>query len=230
MPTLTPNVLDIIEELLAQCPGIQSIRVTEFPSQGSLQDKLKFTDAEAKQVRRALAIRELIDLPFWDALHLTSFSNEHFSSRFLRQAKSHNQHPSPQTLRASRAALEGYLETKAGRNVALCSRVNLSTGEERHIPLLDFHCPNNRANAKLAASVVQELEVSGYLLESGDSYHFYGNKLLRHDEFIRFLGLALQYAPIVDRAWIAHQLRELMAALRITSKEGVTPFLVQRCG
>jgi hypothetical protein len=59
----------------------------------------------------------------------------------------------------------------------------------------------------------------GFLVETDKSYHFYGTKLLEEKELVEFLGRALLFAPIVDRAWISHQLIELCCALRISSRQ-----------
>ncbi len=58
----------------------------------------------------------------------------------------------------------------------------------------------------------------GFLLQSGESYHFYGKGLLDDRALVRFLGQALLLAPVIDRAWIAHQLIEGASALRISKK------------
>lgn len=45
-------------------------------------------------------------------------------------------------------------------------------------------------------------------------------KILTQPEFEKFLGTALLLAPIVDRAYIAHQLIEGRCALRLTPGGG----------
>jgi hypothetical protein len=47
-----------------------------------------------------------------------------------------------------------------------------------------------------------------------------GWDLLPDESLVRFLGKVLLFAPIVDRAWVAHQLIEGACALRISSRAG----------
>jgi hypothetical protein len=225
------NSAGVINEILMNNPTIVQIELLEYPLKKVLQERLELTEPEKKQITRALAIRELIGLPFWESLLLTFFANDKFSERLLVKVKDHNEHVINHRLKVRETCLEDYLKSKSGVNIALSSKVELAGGEERHIPLLDFHCPNTPNNLVLASEVIYQLDIGGgYLLESGDSYHFYGITLFTKDDFIRFMGLALQYSPIVDKTWIAHQLREMASALRITPKHDITPFLVKRLG
>lgn len=219
----------VIREILTLRQEIHHIHIVEFPFKPVLQERLELTQTEERQIARALAIRELLGLQFWDALLLTCLSNSDFSPRLLEEVKAHNTDTNVRRLSARGSALEDHLVRHPGVNVAFSSKVVLDNGEERHLPLLDFHCANNAANLSLSCAVIQRLEIApGYLLESGDSYHFYGSALLTLDEYVPFMGLALQYSPIVDKVWIAHQLREMTSALRITPKHGITPHLVKR--
>jgi hypothetical protein len=62
------------------------------------------------------------------------------------------------------------------------------------------HCgvvARRRENAATAAAA------RGYIVSSGQSYHFYGSDLLRTDQLVTMFAKALLYAPIVDRAWAA---------------------------
>lgn len=221
--------VEVIREILTLRQEIHHIHIVEFPFQPVLQERLELTQTEERQIAKALAIRELLGLQFWDALLLTCLSNSDFSPRLLEQVKAHNTDTIVRCLSARGSALEDHLARHPGVNIAFSSKVGLDTGEEGHLPLLDFHCANNAANLSLSCAVIQRLEVGpGYLLESGESYHFYGSALLSPNEYVRFMGLALQYSPIVDKVWIAHQLREMTSALRITPKRGITPFLVKR--
>jgi hypothetical protein len=219
----------VIREILDGHKQIRYIHVVEFPLKPVLQDRFELTQAEEHQIAKALELRELLGLPFWDALLLTCLSNSDFSRRLLEQVKAHNSDNAVRRLSAQGLELEDHLTRHAGANIAFSSKVVLNAGEIRHLPMLDFHCPNTAVNLSLSCAVIQQLEIGpGYLLESGDSYHFYGSALLTPDEYVRFMGLALHYSPIVDKGWIAHQLREMASALRITPKHGVTPLLVQR--
>jgi len=226
----TPNnvvSLDVIAEILAHLPEVAVVHVIEFPMSGLLQDRFEPTPEESLQISQALALRDQLGMPFWDSLLLTFVSRGGFSDRLLAMIRAHHNQNRPVRLPADSRLLKQHLDQRQGANIAFSSKVELNDGCERHIPMLDFHCPNGIENLALAKSVLRQLGMtSGYLLESGDSYHFYGRSLLDRDDLVRFLGLALHYSPIIDRAWIGHQLRELACALRITPKHGVIPQLV----
>jgi len=100
--------------------------------------------------------------------------------------------------------------------LTISSRVTLRNLTVAHIPMLDFRIsPSPEALATVTA-VLQELNITGVVLDSGQSYHFYGASLLSAESLPIFLGRALLFTPIVDYRWIAHQLIEGACALRIS--------------
>ena len=111
--------------------------------------------------------------------------------------------------------------------LVVSSDVKLLSRERAHIPMVDFRCPATGKNRELAIRACSLIDqAGGYLLESGHSYHFYGKSLLKPDEFLAFLGRILLLSPIVDRAWIAHQLIEGACGLRISpAVTNAEPFL-----
>src|ERR1041385_1222374 len=176
----------LIREILTLRREIHYIHIVEFPYKPVLQERLELTQTEERQIARALAIRELLGLQFWDAVLLTCLSNTDFSPRLLEEVKAHNTGINLRRLSTRGSALEDHVARHPGVNIAFSSKVVLNTGEERHLPLLDFHCANNAANLSLSCAVIQLLEIGpGYLLESGDSYHFYGSALLTLVEYVR---------------------------------------------
>lgn len=80
---------------------------------------------------------------------------------------------------------------------------------------------SNSRHRKIVEAVAERLfEGGSILLESGESYHAYGARLMSEEQFRRFLGKALLCAPIVDRAYLAHQWTEGRCALRLTAGGG----------
>jgi hypothetical protein len=55
------------------------------------------------------------------------------------------------------------------------------------------------------------------LVNSGRSYHFYGDRLLTTSKWREVLLRASLLAPIVDGRWITHQLLQGYAALQVSS-------------
>jgi hypothetical protein len=109
----------------------------------------------------------------------------------------------------------------SGASLTFLSEVVCRDGSLRHLPMADFHMFKSAPNQRVVEVVAQRLfPRGGVLLESGESYHGYGAELLSEAEFRRFLGKALLCAPIVDRAYLAHQLIEGRCALRLTPGGG----------
>ena len=217
-------------EILERNKIIKSFEIIEFPNSPILQNRFEFDDNEKKQFMNALELREKYFLSFWDALILTFFSNETYSQRLLENVKMHNE--LIKILNFNSKELKhaiSLINSDNGKNYALTSRVVNIHNEVLHIPMLDFHCPNNNVNLKLVEDVMKNIDNNeGFILESGDSYHYYGLKLLSPDNMIKFLGTSLQYSPIIDKTWIAHQLRELKCALRVSKKHNIKPKLIKR--
>jgi hypothetical protein len=59
--------------------------------------------------------------------------------------------------------------------------------------------------------------VSGYLLGSGRYFHYYGRRILRSEEWIRFLAQFLMPCFIVSPRYVGHSLFQGFCAVRLTS-------------
>ena len=102
----------------------------------------------------------------------------------------------------------------------------LKTGDIAHLLLLDFHITVSEENGRLCNAILAELNLSGNLFDSGKSYHFISDTLFKEEEFLNVLYNCLLFAPIIDRAWIAHQLIEKSCCLRISKKYNRFPILI----
>ncbi len=224
MKKRSTDILDIIFKV----NDIREFSLLEFPSNPMLQNRTEKDKLSEAQVKMALKIRKQLTLPFWESVCLTFFSRETYSPALLKSILFHNENLKAKKLDIGKWPDEKKRISTLKANCAVLSEVVTAKGKKMHIPMLDFHCPNNKFNEKLACEVIRNIYTGkGYLLESGDSYHFYGEKLLTKNQLIMFLGKALQYSPIIDKMWLAHQLRELKCALRVSKKHNVFPFLVQ---
>lgn len=215
---------DLFVRLLQLHPEITTLQLLEFPPVPLVQDRGILGIEEEALVLRAQALKERHALPFWDCALICTFESERVPKGILSAARFHNG-PRTSVREIAAAELAGSAlvaadaRLPADRIVAISSLVRMRDGTRRHIPMLDFHCPVSPANHEVAAEVLRKLEMgSGYLVESGESYHFYGERLLNVSELSRFLGTALLFSPIVDRAWIAHQLIEGFCGLRISGR------------
>lgn len=109
--------------------------------------------------------------------------------------------------------------------------VMMTDGTTRHIPMIDFHIPSSSSNLHVVEDVCDALGMKqGYIVDSGASFHFIGDRLLTQEELMRLLIDALLFCPIVDGVWISHQLRERSCSLRIDRKNGVETHVAKRLG
>ena len=105
-----------------------------------------------------------------------------------------------------------------GRLLGLISRVSLSDGASRHIPMMDFMCPISAANLQALMSLLKEVKQgTGWLLESGRSYHYYGAELLSEETWRIFLGKCLLMFGYVDDRYVGHQLVDGHCVLRLSA-------------
>jgi hypothetical protein len=116
------------------------------------------------------------------------------------------------------AIASGSRALEVGEILAISSRMLSVSGEEAHLPMLDFRVAISEENEELVCEQLRAMKLQGWLLESGRSYHFLGRSVLDGRACLsKFLGQALLFAPLVDGRWVAHQLIEGACALRISS-------------
>lgn len=220
------NTLDILKQILISNSEILSYKFHIFPTKSLLQDIIKLDEEEMGLVNNALNIREKYRLPFWDSIMLSFFGNKNYSKKILHQALRHNNRQT--FFEVNRIDfLSGNLFINEKERLAINSGIVLQNEKIVHMPMLDFHIPVSECNFKIIKDVLIELKVvSGYILNSGESYHFIGDYYIDEKSLIDFLANALFFAPIIDRAWIGHQILERSCSLRIDKKHGVYPEMI----
>jgi hypothetical protein len=101
--------------------------------------------------------------------------------------------------------------------LAVSSRVVLNNHEEAHIPLVDFQCMQSKRNLiHLTLAMRRINHMGGVILNSGNSYHYYGISLLTDTEWRQYIGRCLLLEPLVDVRYLGHCLLENEAAIRIS--------------
>jgi len=221
-------------QILARNPSVQSIQLREIALSRSLQERIDLTIEERTLIAASLELKEALHLPFWDCLLRECMDRSVAHTRLFVEAQHHqtnkNEGITIETARVSAEQLRELASGIRGENMlAISSLVSCSDGGQKHIPMLDLHCRVSHQNQDIVEEVVNLLDIGGgYILESGKSYHFYGVRLLSTDDLSSFLARALLFGPIVDRAWIAHQMIETSCALRISPRQlsGNPPMLV----
>jgi hypothetical protein len=210
-----------IAKLVQRIPVIEAITLFSPPSSLPIQQDSSMNSHEQELIEHALKIRSDLGLPFWDSLLLYLSTHPVLAQGLLKRATLHN----PQDLEAFRLHRDDCIESQLrklienlphGRVLAMSSRMQTKEGKLLHLPMLDFHCVASPGNESLVKSVMAEIGLSGHLAMSGRSYHFYGSKLIDEQSLLSFLGKSLLFSPIVDRAWVAHQVIERACGLRIS--------------
>ncbi len=231
------NPIDAFELLLelSSKPEVTALQFATLDFAPLLEARSELSDADSAAVGRALELRQTLHLPFWDGVMLAGSHGEVIPMGALKGAVYHQELDSKvewirvEKLGIARLQRMSQKAQNEKRLLAVTSSVQVRDGSVKQLPLLDFHVGYSDHATRLIAEIMPLLGVSGALLRSGKSYHFYGESLVTDAELAAFLGRALLFAPIVDRAWIAHQLIEGCCALRISPHselEGI-PILIQ---
>jgi hypothetical protein len=106
--------------------------------------------------------------------------------------------------------------------LGLMSLARKRSGQSCHIPQIDFVCEKTSENiAAIKACLKQNTYTeTGWLVDSGNSFHFYGRKLLAPSDWQAFMGQCLLFNergkyPIIDWRWLGYSLIAGYSTLRI---------------
>lgn len=220
------NTLDVLATIGEKNKEIENFSFHLFPPQRLVQEKvLEWGITEQNHFDMAMKVRSEINLPFWDAIMVTAFNNPNYSQRILKAALHHNH---PQSVFFIKLKEIQSLLHNCNEKIAVCSSVLMKNKHIKHIPMLDFHIPISDTNLKIVIDVCKFLNLgAGYILNSGESYHFISLSVVSWNKLYSILSRALRFCPILDGAWISHQLEEKSCSLRIDKKNGVEPIVVK---
>jgi hypothetical protein len=225
MKQTTP--LDILTEITFNNPAIRQLHFLTFPGYDLLQDRIDLTNELAEPFSHALEFRKKYNLPFWDGFNLSLFNKAFSEYSFINAVAYHNS-PASTFVAEAQDLAEVFHRLIQQYYLTINSKVLRQDGTSGHIMLLDFHIPVDLKNQQLCVEIIKHLGLSGYLLVSGKSYHFYGDRIVDEHELLQTLSRALLFSPIIDRAWVAHQLIERSCCLRVTPKYNHLPYLIER--
>ena len=211
---------EVIRSILMTHEEIESITIREFPPPAEFQFRFSPDDNDQELIKRGMALRESTRLPFPDAIIATALTEGKPSIGFLQALGYRNQEgtsyflPRCDVLEGRLAAIE--IQSRMPEFVGLSSLVSVGRKKELHIPQLDFHIPVSDRSLDLVERILQLIAPSdGWILDSGKSYHFWGNTLIEEELMLRFLSLSLLYAPFTDKNWISHQILKRACTLRL---------------
>jgi hypothetical protein len=118
----------------------------------------------------------------------------------LRHKENDDYPPMARNQFSKEAILHSCTSLPPERCLAVRSRVNTSTNEPKWIPLLDFVCEKNNENARHLNDLLGQIQRDegigiGFLIETTNSYHYYGTTLLTHRHWVKFIGRCLLLHP-----------------------------------
>lgn len=222
------NTIDVLSIIGKENDNIDSFSFHTFPKQILLQDKLSnWGKVEQAHFEKAMELREQLHLPFWDAIMISTFSTFTYSTAILKMALLHNHIENIYYVKSTDIQ-QNRFSYNNDKRMAVCSSVIMKDGSIRHIPMLDFHIPISDNNFHVVKEVCTMFNLhSGFILNSGESYHFIASYTTTWDNLYTMLSQALLFCPILDRAWISHQLQEKSCSLRIDKKNGIETFVIK---
>lgn len=221
------HISQIISQLLELIQDISSINIVRLKAAAQIQDNCKsWGNKENDIFKMALLMRDQLKMPFWSSLMISNLDNKNWSKKCVLAANRHNKNDgyivlSPEQYRSHIPDLEqgGY---------GINSSMTLFDGRVLHLPMIDFHIRKSKINEDIVCVVCESLmPEGGYILDSGNSYHFVGKNLISEDQLLNLLAKAILFTPIVDEIWVAHQIIERSCTLRIGYKNGVLPTLIK---
>jgi len=219
------NSIDIIKSLVAQEKSIERIQIIEFDSYKLIQNRIEISEELKEVFNSALDLRERYKLPFWEGFNVSLFNKKIKNYDFLEDILYHNHSKKITNLtRDEIIELDNY---NFSGYTAICSKIQVKN-EDLHLPLFDFHIPVSPENTEICKNVLKCLGLKGFILDSGKSYHFIGSIFLEESSFKKILYRALLFTPIIDRAWISHQLIQGYCCLRITEKYERLPIFIAK--
>jgi hypothetical protein len=219
------TALDLLCRIASSTAGVDFVQFVRLKFAPDIERRAALDSDDESVVMAARDLRARLKVPFWQAVMLAACGSDSVPAGVLSAAVYHQKLSSSLYRVPAREFTQGRVNelvsiaSQSGELVAVTSLVSDEHGG-MHLPLLDIHCAFTPTATEIVAQVLRLLECHGTLLCSGKSYHFYGDALINERELTRFLGRALLFDPIVDRAWIAHQLIERCCALRISAREG----------
>jgi len=216
------SACDAYANIIKNLPEIKFVSIFKYLPPKTVQLRSDLSDSDRQVISRGLKIRAQLGLPFWDSIMLVIMKDHIGSSSLLNACRYHQSSKKQDMLLSRQVVLRGFLQRtvdlcQPNESVSLISEIRLRNGRIGHIPFLDFHCPVSKRAEPLVLAVAKKIFCGSVLvLNSGHSYHAVGTTILKSTALTEFLARALLFGPIVDRAYIAHQLIEQRCALRIS--------------
>ena len=222
------------QALVRQLPEVQSLFVTQYKIPPKYEDRVTMGTQTKQLLAQALNLRNKIGMPFWDAVITKAMAIGPINETILDGALYHqhidkNVHEIPRSDVLSTGIVASVENTDIMYPWAVLSEVRTKHGKKCHFPMLDFRCEVSEPNLISLQRVAHRLlKCPWAIIESNTSYHLIVASLIDYKEFVSFLGAASLLGPLVDRSYIAHQLINGIAGLRIV-RPHKEPDLIAKC-
>lgn len=210
---------DCLVEIVKRFTEIQLVRIGRVKCPRLVKaDGENLDDEERQTVKQGLELRKKFGFPFWDAVLVSSFG--HPPARNLLQAAAYHQSVSNVLSLPRNDFLNGSIRALCESNfedeiIVALSEVETTSGDTLHIPMVDFHIPISEENLNIAIEVANKLCEAPFICETDKSYHLISRSLVSNEDLVTFLAKSLFFCPIIDRAYVSHQIIERRCALRI---------------
>lgn len=209
------NISEITFASYSKQPGLSS-RLSRYLEMGDEQFLAELTQASST-----------INAPLWSIFPHLALKNRKHVDFFVDNGLTHFHGLKAEryTVLAEDLRTNGiggvtkHLPSEHGLSV--CSDIKLTNGARMHMPMMDFSIAPSDASQQLLLTILGKVgQEKGILVNSGNSYHFYGCALMKEDEWRAFLGQSLLLSPITDSRYIAHRLVDGYCSLRILDHVG----------
>jgi hypothetical protein len=116
--------------------------------------------------------------------------------------------------------------------LAFSSRITDKDGNCAHLPMLDFRVYPSKESLRSLVVFARAMGLSGAILESGKSYHYYAYSPVSQEGWIQFAALAILAYPVTDSRYLGHRLLSGSFDLRISTnaEKPVLPHVVAVVG
>lgn len=221
------NSQELVFKIATDNPKILSFRLIFFSPSPSVQQRTagKLSATEKDLLARATEARAHSGRTFIESM-LDQCTASGSSSRAFFDAAIYHQ-PNTEVIDVPVTELRSTLLELEKRTFAINSRVATNNGF-LHIPLLDFKIRESPTSLKIVIECLETLGLTGHVITSGKSYHFFGDDFIEEQALIELLAKFSMLHPISDRLWSAHQIIERSASLRISERNGLLPQVVCR--
>lgn len=228
-----PLATTVWRELIASSPLIEAVGAFTYAPTPPMQQRNVFTLSELRCLSDADKLSKETGRPFCECLAERAYEDPEPTGHLLLALTWQNPSQVTPTWFTRGAVLAGELARAATQSnedgVALAMVSHVKTARGRlHVPMLDLR-PDN--SGPLPSGLVRLsrflMSSGGWLLKTDRSFHLLGKALIPESEWSAFMGRSLLFAPLVDRAYVAHHLMRGFGTLRVSAQaDGTAPYLV----